>query len=298
MKTGRVFWGIFFLILGLIMLGDRLGFLPIISISGWRWWPLALVLIGIAVLMKNSSYRWIPLAAAGAFLGLLVAQLLNFSWIGSGVGHAEEVQTQKFLVTPVEGMTKASLVFEGGAGIVRIRDTSDVLFEAETETTLGEYVLDHDSLDDRQEVRLSLRGSKRGFQLGKIRNLVQMRLHPARVWDMTFDMGASRLDLDLEYLTVENLRLDCGASKSTIRLGARLPETSVQINAGASSIRLEVPESAGCEVRVDAPLSSKGFPGFAKVKDGTYRTDNYESATRRVNVGIDAGVSSIRVARY
>jgi hypothetical protein len=49
---------------------------------------------------------------------------------------------------------------------------------------------------------------------------------------------------------------------------------------------------------VDAPLSSKGFPGFAKVKDGTYRTDNYESATRRVNVGIDAGVSSIRVARY
>jgi hypothetical protein len=195
-------------------------------------------------------------------------------------------------------MTKASLVFEGGAGTIRIRDTTSALLEARTETSFGEYVIEQDSIDDRQEIRLSLHSAKKGFHLGRMTNEVDLRLNPDQVWDLNFDMGASKLDLDLEYLAVESLRLDCGASKSKIRLGARLPETNVQIDAGASSIRLEVPESAGAEIRVDAPLSSKGFPGFTKVRDGLYRTDNYDSATRRVSVGIDAGVSSIRVVRY
>jgi hypothetical protein len=298
MKAGRVFWGVFFLVLGFLLLGDRLGFLPAISISWWRWWPFALVLIGVAVLLKNSPYRWIPLAIAGAFVGVILATVINFSWFGSAGERGGELTIQKFHIAPRPGVAKASLGFDGGAGTVRIRDTSDVLLEAETETNLGEYAIEHDSLAEQQEVRLWLRAGKRGFQLGKMRNVVELRLNPATVWDLNFDMGASKLDLDLEYIAVENLRLDCGASKSSIRLGARLPETNVQINAGASSIRLEVPESAGCEVRVDAPLSSKGFPGFTKVRDGTYRTDNYDTATRRISVGIDAGVSSIRVARY
>jgi hypothetical protein len=69
------------------------------------------------------------------------------------------------------------------------------------------------------------------------------------------------------------------------------------VNAGASSIRIEVPESAGCRVRVEAPLSGKRLPGFEKVGKGEYETENFSSAEKKISLLLHAGVSSIRVTR-
>jgi hypothetical protein len=44
----KIFWGILILIVGLLFLGNNLGY---ISGSVWRWWPLLLILWGIKKLI-------------------------------------------------------------------------------------------------------------------------------------------------------------------------------------------------------------------------------------------------------
>jgi hypothetical protein len=67
---------------------------------------------------------------------------------------------------------------------------------------------------------------------------------------------------------------------------------------GASSISLEIPESAGCEIRIDGPLTRKRFTGFTREQSGLYRTGGFEGAEKKIFVDVDAGVSSIRITRY
>jgi LiaI-LiaF-like transmembrane region/N-terminal domain of toast_rack, DUF2154 len=300
MKPGRVFWGVFFVLLGLLLVADRFDVFVIPSFSWWKFWPLILVLFGIALLLRKSPRQWIPVALGGAALAVMVASFSSFSWIDSGFQRGGELQSQTLVVPMERGVEKSSLNLETGAGVVELGDTTAELVQANTETTFGEYRIERDSTEAGEEVRLSLEGrsGRGGWALGRMRNRVVLRLNTEPVWNLEFSLGASKVNLDLEEYAVENLRLDCGASTSRIRIGPRLPETNVDINAGASSIRMEVPESSGCEVRLDAPLSSKKFPGFNKVRDGVYRTENYDTSPRRVNIGIDAGVSSVRISRY
>ena len=58
-----------------------------------------------------------------------------------------------------------------------------------------------------------------------------------------------------------------------------------------------MPESAGCDVRIEAPVSAKRLPGFEKRGDGWYETENFGSASKKIHLDIEAGVSSIRVIR-
>jgi hypothetical protein len=195
------------------------------------------------------------------------------------------------------GIERASFHFEGGAGSVRIAEGEGELASVETRTSMGEYILRHDSTAEGDDVSLTLEGSNHRWRIGRLENHVKVTLHPEPVWDLDLELGASSVDLDLRRLAIGRLNVDCGASSSVIRLGERVPEAEVEVNAGASSIRIEVPESAGCRVRIEAPLSGKRLPGFEKMGKGEYETENYLSAEKKISVRLHAGVSSIRVTR-
>jgi hypothetical protein len=142
-----------------------------------------------------------------------------------------------------------------------------------------------------------MEGHKAGWRTRGWRNHVDLRLNERPEWRLDLDIGAAEVDLDMRPYKVQSLDLDAGAAKVVIRLGALARESDISINAGASSVRLEVPEAAGCEIRVDAPLSSKKFPGFTRIGDGVYRTENFDTADHKITIRLDAGVSSLKVRR-
>jgi len=47
----------------------------------------------------------------------------------------------------------------------------------------------------------------------------------------------------------------------------------------------------------DTDLSSKNLEGFDKVNDTTYQTSNYDSSSKKKNLELKLGVSSLRVKR-
>jgi hypothetical protein len=298
MKPGRLFWGAFFLVLGILLIADRTAALMIPWYAWWRFWPLLLVLGGIALLLRGSKFLWIVVALAGAAAALVAASMLSFSWNGGDWQDNREAHVQEFMV-PLEAATeRASFRFESGAGVCMLQDTTNVLVAANTECNFGEYRLEQSAAGSQQDVRLWLEGRHGGWNLGRMGNRAEVRLNTVPVWDLDFSLGATRVDIDLRPYAVEHLRVKSGAAKVTLKIGPRGSETRVDVQAGASSIRIEVPESAGCELFAEAPLSSKKFPGFTKIGTGEYRTDNYDSAAQKISITMKAGVSSMRVTRY
>src|SRR5512147_2439753 len=100
MKPSRVFWGVFLVLFGLLLLADRFGVFAVDLYGLWRYWPLILVFIGLGLIYRGSTYRWVPVALAGVLGALILASLVNLSWVDRGWqwDRGRGTQTQDFTV--------------------------------------------------------------------------------------------------------------------------------------------------------------------------------------------------------
>jgi hypothetical protein len=297
-RPGRVFWGTAFLVVGALLLVDHFGILSIAWESAWKFWPLVLILLGVSLLLGSKPLRIIALVLAAVFAGLLFYSMSTTFWDVHRWGERGGWVEREFK-EPLNGtLDRASLIFESGAGSFTLADTCGTLFEAATRSVLGTYAVDRDHIDGRERVRLHLEKKPFVWGFGPGRNIVDMRVNGGPVWDVTFNIGAAHLEFDGTPIKVDRVIVNAGAADINMRLGSRAGESRVKINCGASKVRIAVPASAGCRLRVDAPLSSKHFGEFQKDADGTYRTDNFNEAAVRIDIDIDAGVSSLKIDRY
>jgi hypothetical protein len=298
MKTGRMFWGVFFLSLGIAFMLERFGVVNLQWQHAWRYWPVVLIAWGVAILFGGTVVKRVAVIVAAAVLALVLAALLSFSWADDVWEHGALTQEQVFREGYGAGSEHASFKLESGAGTFALADTTADFIEARTATSFGTYALEREGGPEGTAFVLNMSGVRHGWPPGRMRNKAEVRLNSGPVWDLGLEIGAAKVRCDLTPFKVENLNVDCGAADVELRLGGGVPESTVKINAGASSLRIGVPSEAGCEIRVEAPFSKKNFPGFTRISKGRFQSENYERTTRRIFVEIDAGVSSIKVERY
>ena len=296
MKTSRVFWGVLFVAFGILFLLERFSSTPIHYLISWRLWPLLLVLWGVAQLVSAKAVRYGIAIFAAIFLAILVMSVIGGDWEDSR--DREGAPDQTFEEAYNDSVQHASFTLESGAGVFTLRDTSSALMTARTRTNVGSYSIQRVISGEHEALTLGYKGRNRGWRFDRVRNSADVRLHPAPVWDLRFEVGASRLDVDATPFLVEAIQIDAGAADVRVRLGDRADNTTLTINAGASALRIYLPESSGCQVTVSAPLSAKDFKGFERLEKGLYRTSNYSAASKKVTVEIDAGVSSLKIVRY
>ena len=298
MKSGRLFWGVFFVALGLLVIGEKTSVLTPQWGVALGLWPVVLLFWGIALLVGGKALRLIAAGVAGLVLAYLVVAIFNFSLFDGDWSRGPEPETV-ILAEPADtSVHRASFTLDSGAGVFSIEDTTADLLTVQTFTNLGTYALDRSENLSGRAFTASLEGKKKGWRLGRFTNHVTTRLNAAPVWDLELNIGASKLNCDLTPFAVERLEVNAGASSMRITLGSRSPETTAHISAGASSIKIYIPESAACELHAETALSSKHFQGFTKTGEGTYRTENFGAAASTISLDIEAGVSSITVERY
>jgi len=136
------------------------------------------------------------------------------------------------------------------------------------------------------------------FNDGNIRNNVNMKLNPNPIWDLDLNVGAAEVDFDLSGFKTRNLKIQGGASDIDLKIGAFLPLSDVKIEAGAASIIIRVPESAGCEIISNTFMASKDFKGFTKIGKQKYQTSNFATSTNKIMIDLQAGVARVDVVRY
>jgi hypothetical protein len=299
MNTGRIFWGVFLLVVGVLFLAH--GVLPVLIdwTMLWKFWPLALVLGGCSLLLRKHRARFVVTIAGAVLLALFVYGLFSFLSPFEQRSHREGREFTDRIAVPLSpSVSSAALVLEIGAGRCLLSGGAEGLLEASASGTFGRYVLEQRTEGEEEQLALRLTSRDNSWKFWHGSNTIGVRLSELPLWSIALECGAARAEVDLSSCTIRDLHLKAGASSVKIRLGATAADTRVRVEAGASSISLEIPESAGCEIRIDGPLTRKRFTGFTREQSGLYRTGGFEGAEKKIFVDVDAGVSSIRITRY
>ena len=307
MKTSHFFWGVFFLAIGGMLLLGNFTDLNFYWDTAWKFWPLVLVLIGVAILVKNQIGK----AVVGALAGLILALSLyasisattnlfhnDFQFVFDGENNDANLDTTYFSEDYSDLIKTATLNFNGGAGSFKMIEPTDKLAEFKALGYESNYTLKRNDIDSHSELNFDMKKAKIKFGKNNYKNYVEMALNQNTEWELNFDVGAASLDLDLTPYKISKVDVDMGAAALNIKFGDKSDLTRFNIDAGASDINILIPDSVGCEINSDAALSSKHYEGFEKVNKNIYRTDNFDSAKKRIYIEIDCGVSSIDVRKY
>ncbi len=301
MKSGRFFWGVLLVVVGVLFLLNVTTDLDLDLDFYWRLWPLLFVFWGIAALTKEKAVRLVLAGLTAVLVGVIAFWFFSFQWADFDFGEVEFSSSDnvEYLSEPLEqGVERASLDISTGAGKLLIEGTTQQLIEARAATSYGYYVLQSHPYEDAVDLDLYLQGRGRHFPFKGFRNELEVKLNPDLLWDLRLEVGAIKSDVDLSPYAVESLVIESGASSSRIRLGDRADYAKVKISTGVSNVTIEIPESVGCEIEIDAPLSSRNFQGFTRVGSGVYESEGYSDAKKKISIEIDAGFSKFRVRRY
>lgn len=307
MKFRNIFWGVVLIFLGVLFILQNLGLIHFNWTYLWRLWPVILVLWGVSILPAHNLIKaGLTLLVLGATVFFMVDQTVEWD-THRGSGHNWNIEEwydtdesmpidQSFIIPYEDSVGKASLELDVAAGAFIIEGTTDDLLDFHKRGTKAKYTKLVNQTEDKVEIKISR--DDVNIVRGNSKHNVDISLNQEPVWDINLDVGAAALDFDLSDFKVSGLDLDGGAAAFEIRFGDKYHETYVNIDAGASSIELKIPESSGCDLKISTVLSGRSIHGFEKLEHGHYQTDNFAEAENKIYIEVDAAVSSYSITRY
>ncbi len=299
MTTRRgLFWPLLLITIGLVFLLVNFGFIPgVTALSLLNLWPLLLILAGVDIAIGR---RW-PIAALGIDvavialgLALVATQPTLFGtpfWIVDRApgGGERDVSVAR------QSATSLSLDINGGAGRFRVSGGSTALVEAHSDDAdLRLRRADFERGGQHADVRIDQSGNRR---IGGATTEVETRIASDVPTELAINGGAGEFIIDLSNVMTSSAELNVGAASLTLTL-PKPPTGAVNIvvNAGASSIVIEVPD--GVEARVTTTglvLTLRSSNPRVTASGNSAETSGYGTATARVTVRVTAGASSITV---
>ena len=299
------FWPIMLISLGILLLLSNLGIIVWSTWNMlWRFWPLILVAVGIDVLFGQRSAFG---AIISAFLVLaLIAVVAGAIFFADQLPFLNNLSTEASWQTShveheLDDYESANVFIDwtSPAGSLYALSDSDTLIEGDL-TYQGELIFDVDSRGDVADVNLDTRlvnswGTP--FQ-GSSRAKWEIGLTPEIPLDINLDAGSGSCVFDLSELMIDDLYLDSGSGAIQMDLPDR-QSFHFELDSGSGSVQIDLPEDTG--VRVDLDSGSGSFnPGNdydlvsgEKRGDGTWESDNYDSAKYTIEIDIDQGSGSI-----
>ncbi len=111
-----------------------------------------------------------------------------------------------------------------------------------------------------------------------------------------FEVGAAEFTARrLGNLNAQRIEIDAGVGSLTLWLdGTWRQDARVSIDLGLGALELRVPEGLGLQIRKDSFLTSLDSEGLVKRGD-TYQSLNWDEASRKVTVDLDAAFGSVKV---
>jgi len=268
MRRNSLFWGLVFVLFGCLLLLNNLG---IFYFNVWRiFWPMLVILFGAWILWQS-------------FYGT----------------ESLETETASILL---DGATEAKITMHHGAGELRVAGGA-----SSEEILSGSFMggLKKEASRSGDRLDLSLKVPTEGFPFafapivwGKgDRIRWDMQLNPQAPISLEVNSGASDARLDLQETQVKELIIKTGASSTAVIAPAQAGYTRLKVEAGAASVKIQVPEGVAARLEVDGGLlgvdvDQNRFPKEGKV----YQSTDYDSAANKLDIKVDAGAGSISVS--
>ena len=291
--------------IGIAFLLSNMG---ILSVAWWdllRFWPLLLVLIGLDILSRHS--RWGTAVVALVSLALVGGV---FYWLAqpgasdSGFGFRAERLVANPVVQDLGGAEKVTVDLRLGAGELRLGALSD-------SANIMEGSLDYpQSWASKPRVSYNLtNGTGRLYIETQSRRNVwvfpfatrptgerwTVNLNSGVPLSLEVDAGASSSVLDLRRLQVTDVNINAGVGRMEILFSPEGGHMTADIDGGVGQIVLRIPDELAVRMVVHGGLGSVNVPSRFEHHGNVYETEDYSTATNRLDVTVDGGVGSIRI---
>ena len=264
MRRSGVFFGIFIVLVGAVLLAINLGY---VDNRAWGFfWPALLVLLGVWFIMRPRMRR-----------GTLATEQSSF---------------------PLNAASEAEISIHYGAGRMQIRASANPN-ELAGGTFVGGVLADQ-TMQGSKAV-LSLRTPSEGVWAGPWPEgdrgyEWQLGINAQIPLDLNLHTGANEELLDLSGTQVRNLVVDTGASKTDITLPAAAGYTRASVKFGVASVNIVVPQGVAASIQVNAGLSGVKIDEMRFPQTGgRYESPDYATATHKAEIVVTSGLGSIEI---
>lgn len=120
--------------------------------------------------------------------------------------------------------------------------------------------------------------------------------NPEGMEEAALEVGAAEFTgLRLGNLNARRISLDAGVGDVTLDFsGGEVVETDVEVSMGLGALELRFPTGVGVRIEKDSFLTSMETPEMVK-RDGVWYSRNWDDATRRIRLEVDAAFGSVEV---
>jgi hypothetical protein len=259
MRRGSIFWGLILILLGSLFLLQVQGLIT--DVFGW-FWPIVLILVGAWIVFG----RFIPLGSSSS---------------------------ETFSIN-LEGASKVDMDFDHGAGTVVMTGGAPIGVALTGSQGAGMDVKSHRSGDsltidlDAGPTFIPFLGPDGGEWRFQVTQEVPVNLK--------VDSGASTLNFDFTDVKLAFLGVNTGASSLKVKLPANAGNTLVDVESGAASIELSIPEGVAARIRVEQGVSSVDIDESRFPTSGSLRqSPDFDSAANRVEISLEGGANSVKI---
>jgi Domain of unknown function (DUF5668)/Putative adhesin len=248
-NRGLVFWGVAFVTAGAVALAIQFGLIDEEAArQAWRFWPVVLIVIGIAVIAARTQFAVIATFAAGLVLGALGGTLVAGWPDGMSVGCGGETDQRFGESGDFGGSATVDLDFNCGELAVSMAEGSN--WEADLRHASGARP-DVTSSDD--SLRIAVSGGEGFIGFADSRQAWDVTLPADTTLDLGISANAASSSLDLAGASFSDLDLDANAGDVEISLeGTDASDLEIDGNAASLSVTVDGESSLAGSVGMNA----------------------------------------------
>jgi hypothetical protein len=122
-----------------------------------------------------------------------------------------------------------------------------------------------------------------------------VKLTPKILINFNINSSASTLKLDLSDLNLSSFAMDINAGSCDLKMPAPSGIMKATVKANAASVSITIPEGAATRIQASSNVATLNVNNRFIKRGNDYVTDNYDTATSRIELTINTNVGTVSV---